>query len=293
MPSSIDETYSSLLVDLPRQLHTVASRLPFHLGLSRHSDARWSDFVTLPPNRDLPLFAAPPEHLLPADLSRFNAAHHVAAYWGLVADRLGDRQVEPTPELLELREWLLQRWIDALTEATSDRGAAESAVETATRRWRRSLHSERDASAAGCTDLSDYVDATRDKLHWIATSACAMYPSPEDPRARSLRLAAELLLVACQLRDDALDDEDDRVLRGAGVASLLGLTPAELYRAAPRVVHGAAFIAASGGHDTLARWLRDHAVVINTEPPPGAGSCNELRAMNLSAAIALRLCALE
>lgn len=283
----IDETLESFLPRLQPRLRAVASNLPRRLGLCDHDQGRWSDFVTLDPNRDLPVFALVPAHLSVDGLERFRAAHHHAAYWGLVADRLADLQVRRSTELIELRRLLLHGWVDSLAAAIGDRRTARSTVCGSLCLWRRGLRSERDASRAARTSLSAYIAVTRDKLYWIASSACAMYPSPDDPRRRHLRLAADLFLMSCQLRDDAIDDRDDVALRGASVASLLGVSAADLYRAAPRVARAAAVVAERGGHVTLAAWLSDYSVRVDTNPPPILGLGDESRAAALAAGVVM------
>ena len=53
-----DETYRWLVDGLPARLRQPAERLPWTLGLTQSPDGRWSDFVHLHPNRQLPLYAA-------------------------------------------------------------------------------------------------------------------------------------------------------------------------------------------------------------------------------------------
>lgn len=261
MPGSIDTTLAELIPLLPAEVRALAPSLPYHLGLCRDPHGRWDDFVTLPPNRDLPSFAAewPAEPSLgPREVARFSRAHHLAAVWGLVADRLIDRQVLRTEALTLTRRLLLSAWVDALSDATGSRRYARGLIGVSVRRWRSGARLEQRASLARAQSLEGYLTSVHLKLHWIGTSAAAMF-SESAERSLALRSAVDLFLLSCQLRDDALDDEEDRAQQGLSVAAVLGVHPGVLFRAAPRVVRAAQAEAVRGGFHRLARWLRSHA----------------------------------
>ena len=93
---------------LPARLRQPAERLPWTLGLTQSPDGRWSDFVRLHPNRQLPLYAAQAPNgelgLTAVQLNPFLRAHHLGAFAWLVRDRIEDGQVEVDDQLLDLAE---------------------------------------------------------------------------------------------------------------------------------------------------------------------------------------------
>ena len=88
------ETYRWLVDGLPARLRQPAERLPWTLGLTQSPDGRWSDFVRLHPNRQLPLYAAQAPNgelaLTAVQLKPFLRAHHLGAFAWLVRDRIED-----------------------------------------------------------------------------------------------------------------------------------------------------------------------------------------------------------
>ena len=62
----------------------------------------------------------------PDRVASFQRAHHLAAFYWLVRDRLADGQVTADDQLAQARELLRQRWVDTLTAATEDPGVASS-----------------------------------------------------------------------------------------------------------------------------------------------------------------------
>ncbi len=115
--------------DLSAALRTIgcgdAAGLPFRLGLSTRGDARWSDFVQLPPNRDLPSWVCEGTDLSPARVREFDRAHHIAAGWGS----------SPTAWMTS-RSSVLNSSPRCATDS-SKRGARRSRAPAGVRSWRR------------------------------------------------------------------------------------------------------------------------------------------------------------
>ena len=142
-----DETYRWLVDGLPARLRQPAERLPWTLGLTQSPDGRWSDFVRLHPNRELPLYAAQAPDgelgLTAAQLTHFLRAHHLGAFAWLVRDRIEDGQVEVDDQLLDLAEAFEQRWREAIIDGTGDGLLADALFRRATARWQRGTRAER------------------------------------------------------------------------------------------------------------------------------------------------------
>src|SRR5207245_91124 len=101
---------------LPRELREPARGLPFRIGLTARAGDGFEEFVRLEPNRELPCFAVedprvPGRLLVDGErLDRARAAHHLAAAFGLIADRLADEQVTRDPLLVAIRDATRDAW---------------------------------------------------------------------------------------------------------------------------------------------------------------------------------------
>jgi hypothetical protein len=253
---NLNQTFARLTETLPCSLRHVARELPLRLQLTSKPDATWEDFVQLEPNRDLPNWVVEDSD---RNTEPFTIAHHCAAVFGILADRLADGQVARTNDLARLRALLLAAWIDALGRALDDERGARSAITRAMRAWQCGIAMERAAFRTQQLTPATYFMLTRLKLDWIVTSAsCFVEKRWGIDRARRLRQCYGDLLVALQLRDDALDSVDDRRLHGADVATLLGVTPGALMRAAPRLILRAAASAGESGFFRLSEWMRGY-----------------------------------
>ncbi|WP_433936439.1 hypothetical protein AB3662_17325 [Sorangium cellulosum] len=288
---SVDATYRALLPELPLPLREVAARLPHRLGLTASPDGTWEDFVELPPNRDLPFYAAEdparPGALVvsEASLDRYREAHHWAGVFGLVADRLADRQVAPDPALARLRAIFLRAWERALALATGDRRLARGAIADALAAWRRGVAAERRALALGALDPAAYAAITGQKLRWIAaTSRCLVAASGDPARALLLQRAYDAFLFALQCRDDATDCAEDAAVRGTSIPAALGYPPGGLFRAAPKVARVAVALAEAGGFQRLASWIAAWARAVDARRAPGIPLQNELAGMIVAGA---------
>jgi hypothetical protein len=125
--ATLSDAWEEVMSSSPTSLRASAESAAELIGLG----GDWDAFVTLAPNRRLPWFAADDggrPFLDDEVLAKFVAAHHRAALFGLVADRMADRQAARTPQLLGLRGLLLEAWQLALGEALGDRAAARRAI---------------------------------------------------------------------------------------------------------------------------------------------------------------------
>lgn len=285
-----DETYRWLVDGLPARLRHPAERLPWTLGLTQSPDGRWSDFVRLHPNRQLPLYAAQApdgELALTGDqLNHFLRAHHLGAFAWLVRDRIEDGQVEVDDQLLELADAFDRRWREAITDGTGDGLLAEALFRRATARWQRGTRAERNVLEAGSVRAPIYAAIVREKLGWIgAPSQALLQVSGDRRRVNAFLHAHDLYLVGLQAIDDVFDMDEDRALRGADFPSALHCSAGALIRAAPKLVRFAATRAAAGGFTWFATWLDAFADAISSWRLAGDALNDELDSIGIAGEI--------
>ena len=285
-----DETYRWLVDGLPARLREPAERLPWMLGLTQSSDGRWSDFVRLHPNRELPLYAAQAPDgslgLTAADLDLFLRAHHLGAFAWLVRDRIEDGQVEVDDQLFELAEVFEQRWRDAIVDGTGDVRLAGALFRRATTRWQRGTRAEKKVLAAGSMRAPIYAAIVREKLGWIgAPSQALLQAHGGSRRMKVFLLAHDLYLVGLQTIDDVIDMDQDRALRGSDVPSALHCSAGALMRVAPKLVQRAAATAAAGGFTWFATWLDAFAGAISSWRLAGDALNDELDSIGIAGEI--------
>jgi len=285
-----DETYRWLIDGLPARLRQPAQRLPWTLGLTQSPDGRWSDFVRLHPNRQLPLYAAQAPDgglaLTPAQLNHFLRAHHLGAFAWLVRDRIEDGQVEVDDQLLELADAFEQRWRGAIIEGTGDGLLAEALFRRAMARWERGTRAERNVLAAGSVRAPIYAAIVREKLGWIGAPSQALLQATGDRRRVNAFLHAhDLYLVGLQTIDDVIDRDEDRALRGADVPSALHCSAGALVRAAPKLMRLAAARAAGAGFTWFATWLDAFAGAISSWRLAGDALNDELDSIGIAGEI--------
>lgn len=302
MRPRIDDTIAELIPSWPSSLRRDAERLPYRLGLTRSPEGRWEDFVVMDPNRDLPRYAAEDptspglSRVRPEVLHAYRRAHHCAAAYGLIDDRLTDGQVSKAASLVLLREELRRAWTRALGEATGSPARARAVIAAALRstkqgnqreqralaRARRRVHDEKIAKLSPV----EYVSFTCDKLRWFGASAHALLLSlGERRRALALRAAYDTFSVALQCIDDAMDDGRDRETRGASFPDALGLPANGLLAAAPGLVHQAAAHAHAAQFHELSQWLTRVATTFEQRPVPGDPLQNAIAALILQSAM--------
>lgn len=299
MRPRIDDTFAELIASLPMHLRRNADQLPYRLGLTRSPDGQWEDFVVMDPNRDLPRYAAEDptnpglSRLTPEELDAYRRAHHYAAIYGLIDDRLTDGQVSKVHAFVRLRDETRRAWTRALGKATGSPGRARAVIAAALRSTKDGNRREQRALAQAvrrpCGEkLSpvEYVSFTCNKLRWFGASAHALLLSLGEPRrARALRAAYDTFSVALQCIDDAMDDVHDREIRGASFPEALGLPPNGLLAAAPGLVHQAADHARAAQFHELSQWLTRVGNTFEGRPVPGDPLRNALAALILQTAM--------
>lgn len=290
-PASIDDTFRELTSSLPESVRPVLSGLPHRLGLTSSETGQFGDFVRLHPNRELPLYAAEEMsglgdvacEISPDRVACFQRAHHLAAFYWLVRDRLADGQVAVDDTLAQARELLRRRWIETLTAATEDPGVAHYLIEEVTLDWERGVRDEKEALRRGVTTPGMHGRMVTDKLRWISSASVALLiDRGELERAVLFRRAYDLFVLSLQCIDDVNDQKEDEALYGSSVPAALGCSGGTLMRAAPKLAARAAAVAGDGGFDRFATWLGAFARALGTWRPEGNPIADELGAIALA-----------
>jgi hypothetical protein len=253
MSASIDDTYQAVVDDLPGGLRAAARDI---LG-----GARWEDFFQLEPCRDLPVFAAVPELGLGDDqLAAWRRAHHAACFYGVLADRLADRQLAPSAERDRLLFHLLDRWRRALAEADGDAALADRLISRSMRLWAAGVRAEQAALGRRALGLRRYARLVLFKLGWGGLAAeRALRRLPDAHRVACFRRAYLLLMLSLQCVDDAVDAGEDAALRGASAPAALGLAPNALFAAGAWLARAVTREARAGGFAHLEHWSSTRA----------------------------------
>jgi hypothetical protein len=286
---SFDGTFRELTASLPESVRPALSGLPHRLGLTSSAEGQFGDFVTLHPNRELPVYAAEDglsldgEEMSPDRVASFQRAHHVAAFYWLVRDRLADGQVTTDDKLAQACELLRQRWVETLTAATEDPGVAQYLIEEVTLDWERGVRDEKETLRRGVTTPGVHGRMVVDKLRWISSASVALLlDGGQLERAQLFRRAYDLFVLALQCIDDVNDQKEDEALYGSSVPAALGCSSGTLMRAAPKLAARAAAVAAEGGFGRFATWLGVFARALGTWRPEGNPIADELGAIALA-----------
>jgi len=286
---SIDGTFRDLTASLPESVQPVLSGLPHRLGLTSSAEGQFGDFVRLHPNRELPIYAAEDsssldgEQMSPDRVASFQRAHHLAAFYWLVRDRLADGQVTTDDKLAQACELLRQQWVETLTAATEDPGVAQYLIEEVTEDWERGVRDEKQTLRRGVTTPGVHGRMVVDKLRWISSASVALLlDSGQLERAQLFRRAYDLFVLALQCIDDVNDQKEDEALYGSSVPAALGCSTGTLMRAAPKLAARAAAVAAEGGFGRFATWLGVFARALGTWRPEGNPIADELGAIALA-----------
>lgn len=288
--ASIDGTFRELTASLPESVRPVLSGLPHRLGLTSSTEGEFGDFVRLHPNRELPVYAAEDasslgggDELSPDRVASFQRAHHLAAFYWLVRDRLADGQVVANDTLAQAGELLRQRWVETLAAATEDPGVAHDLIEEVTLHWERGIRGEKEALRRGVTTPGMHGRVVVDKLRWISSASVALLiDRGQQDRAQLFRRAYDLFVLALQCIDDVNDQKEDEALYGSSVPAALGCSSGTLMRAAPKLAARAAAVAAGGGFGRFATWLGVFARALGTWRPEGNPIADELGAIALA-----------
>lgn len=259
-PSTIQSTFSQLLQQQPSW-----QGLPHRLKLVATPNGVWDDFIRLWPNRDLPAFvhdALPVGHELSNErLACFSAAHHYAAMFGIVTDRIVDGQVFER-DLLPVRESLLRCWTEQLGVGLGDRFQARHVIGQAMRAWKRGTDLER-SRAGKAHDWDTWGASVTQRLQWVSTSAISMLEAGGAwDAAGALGRTYDQFMMALQIFDDRADQAED--LRERGVSF-------EVEDGDPRqlpalLLFQAAATASASGLYRLGGWICDFARLLVRRP---------------------------
>lgn len=274
----IDDTFNDVVRGLPVELQNGARELPYRLGLTA-AGGTWEDFVVMDPNRDLPRYASenpsnPGACLVnPETLAAFRRAHHCAAIYGLIHDRIADSQVLADSTILGLRTSFLEEWRTSLCIATDSArlsrsciGEALGELEVGNAREAIALESAT-TRGEGTLRATEYAMLVRAKLRWFGTAAHALLLSlGQTQRAMRLREAYDTFSMALQCMDDALDEPRDVKQRGMSFPRALGLSPAGLLGAVPGLVDRAAMLALEAEFHELGSWFTRVAATFRRLP---------------------------
>jgi hypothetical protein len=269
-PAGMDASFRRVVNTLPEPLRRFSDTLPHRLGLTRWPDGGFEDFWVLDINRDLPGYVVSDLRGVSFEaLDCFRRAHHCAAIYGLIHDRIEDRQVEPDPRLNRLAKVFRKAWEDQLAEAT-DRPRARAAITRALNSLRRGTRMEQRALAGRQLSLVDYVVQTREKLRWGGATTRSMVELTGDPRRASLlERSYDYFCLALQCIDDALDSADDVRRQGVCAPDLLGLSPSVLVRTTPVLISTALQLARQAELHRLAAWLQRYLRFCEQLEPDG------------------------
>lgn len=254
----LNATWSSFLAAASSEVRASADALPWRLGLTQYREQSWETFWTFDPNRR-PAHYALSKRIADEDdaqVARFDRAHHHAVFFGLLFDRLADRQVARSEGFSALRGTLLRAWVDALAEACGDRARARREIARALSLLRAGTRLEAASLERRRLAPTTYARQTLLKLRWCsATARLLVEQSQGDARAAAFERCYDLFGMSVQCIDDAVDAEEDAALHGVSVPGRLGLLDEALVEAAVVLIERAAEHANRSGFGALCEWL--------------------------------------
>lgn len=286
----LDDTFHALvgLADAPLQAY--AATLPFQLGIVDTPQGEWEDFWILDPSRNAPVYANEGAVVDGDALQRFRRAHHCAVMFGLVADRLVDRQTAPDVRLDALLSTFYAAWRAALGVACGDQSLADGAVDAAMTAWREGTALEQHTLATRDLTLQRYALQTVGKLRWGSTaSLCLLAHSGSQRRLACFQRSFDLFCLSIQCTDDAIDSDEDKALHGVSIADLLGVSPGALAKAAIPLAEEARQEAHAGEFHELGRWLTRWRTFLENSRPDGDPVANLADGLRLGQALTKEL----
>jgi len=210
MTCMIDALYAGFANALPRALRDMAHDLPHLLGLAPISGKTWSEVfnhgVTLEAPR---LVAEALPRARPEQVRHAVLAHALSVIEAFGADRVADRQIEPTPGLLLLLGELRQGRDRLLAELWPDTVALAECADRETREAILEEHALLSRIAA--VTFSDYrrISLAKQAVGFPASVALAAAAGASDTQIEQVRRALGGVWLGLQFEDDAGDWEDD------------------------------------------------------------------------------------
>jgi hypothetical protein len=283
----IDATFQKHIRNLPADLRDYAETLPHRLGLAQNAAGRWVDFVSLEPNRELPILIvdelASEETDLPrACLNAFRQAHYLGGCAMLIADRIADRQVRADAKMTAIRKRLVDAWGDVLGRAMDDHASARHMIDLLLADWRAGVALER-LMLRRRRSWKAYARSAWLKLRWVSGTACAMLSRLGLlDQAEALADGYTCFLFALQCRDDVSDQQEDVRVRGVSIPEAINLPPGALVRAAPLLSMRAAEILRVAGFPRLGTWMDEYSQQLNGFLPGGEPLQDQLMGMSIA-----------
>jgi hypothetical protein len=232
MTSMIDSLYAGYVNSLPESLRPLALDLPFVLGLSPLPGRRWRDVFNHDVTLEAPrLIAEALPGVRPEQVRTAVLAHGLAVIEAFGVDRVADRQIRPTPELLALlAEFRRARGqlLTTLWPGTADAaGKADQESADAIREEHAIL------SRIAAVTFSEYrrISLAKQAVGFPASNALALAVGTPAPRIEQLNRMLSGVWLGLQFEDDAGDWEDD--WRRGGGAWAVSLARRRLEAVAP------------------------------------------------------------
>lgn len=229
-----DQTWGYVVSSRDPAFRQLTRVIPYRIGISPRPDGNFSDYVREPLMFDLPALVAVETDIPTDELQRWTRAHHCAGFYGLVTDRIADGQVVPDAALRADQAWMFECWVSHFAIACGDLDEARSRIERERAQWTAAVERERSWSRGVRISIEDYGRVVRAKCAFLWVTAEAMLEHGGVPlhRVAQIREAFERVMIALQCCDDARDGDEDREMRGASTAELLGVDEHSLNAAA-------------------------------------------------------------
>jgi hypothetical protein len=210
MNGMVDELYGGFVETLPPDLRGLAGSLSYVLGLAPVQGLRWSEVFGQEVTLSAPALVAETFPRLGAELVRRAVlAHALSVIEAFGVDRVADRQVQPTPELLTLLEHVRSARDSMLEKVWPGAAADARAADLEARAGIREEHSL--LSQVEAATFSDYrrISLAKQAVGFPSTVALARAAGATDSQIEEIRRALRGVWLGLQFEDDAVDWEDD------------------------------------------------------------------------------------
>ena len=208
--SSIDALYAGFVSALPEPLRATANDLPHAFRLTPIAKQPWSAVFSHAVTLEAPrLFAGALPHASPDMVRRAVLAHALAVIEAFGSDRIADRQIVPTRELLAVLDEL-KRTRDTILDSVWPGGGAMARAAD-----RDSTDAIKEESgllrriAAITFDEYRRISLAKQSVGFPASIALARAAGAGDEQVEQIRRTLAGVWFGLQFEDDAVDWEDD------------------------------------------------------------------------------------
>jgi hypothetical protein len=223
---NLDDIWATFCSDAPTELRPIATDLPHRLSLVPVPGIPWSrvfknEFTLAAPT----FFAAAMPDVPSETVAHAATAHMLAIIDAFATDRLLDRQIRGSIELMRLLECMRAYRDRAIAQVTGGNGGVYRDAETAST---SAIHTERVLlEQALPLSFVDYAYLSRDKQAPAlpAPLALARAAGWDERRVLAVRRVVEGVLLGLQFFDDAVDWEEDWMGGRAWAVSLSRAAP--------------------------------------------------------------------